>query len=122
MRLNNFLYTINASLIKTYLEFTGFEDFRIAFNVTIRLTADVSIELWRPITFEPITYLIVSVHHTVRIIDLSKNNYVARLANKLFQSYGPPKFYTDMGGKTYFYVSFVLRYLGKKRSGGFQLG
>ena len=40
----------------------------------------VFIELWRPITIEPITNLIVSIHHTVRLIDLSKNNYVARLA------------------------------------------
>ena len=41
----------------------------------------VLIELWRPITFESITSLIVSIHLTVRLIDLSKNNYVARYAN-----------------------------------------
>ena len=56
----------------------------------------VLVELWRPITFEPITYLIISIHHTVRLIDLSKNNYAARLANHWFTSYGPPKSYKDM--------------------------
>ena len=56
----------------------------------------VLIELRRPITLEPITYLIVSIDYTVRFIDLSKINYVARLANNRFKSYGSPKFYKDM--------------------------
>ena len=64
----------------------------------------VLIELWRPITLEPVIYLIVSMHHTVRLIDLSKNNYVARLANNQFKSYGPPKFYKDMSQITHIYV------------------
>ena len=55
----------------------------------------VLVEIWRPITFEPITYLIVSKHHTVRLIDLSKNNYVARLVNNRFKSYWPPKFFKE---------------------------
>ena len=44
------------------------------------------------ITFEPITYLIVSIHHTVRLIDLNKNNYVAKLANNRLKNDGPQKF------------------------------
>ena len=59
-------------------------------------TGHVLIELWRPINFESITYLIVSIHHTVRLIELNKNNYVARLAGNRYKSYGSPKFYKDM--------------------------
>ena len=51
--------------------------------------AHVLIELWRHITFESITYSIVSIHYTVRLIDLNKNNYVARLANIRYKSFGP---------------------------------
>ena len=64
----------------------------------------VLIELWRPITYEPITYLIVSIRHTIRLTELNKNNYLARLAKDLFKSYGPPKFYKDMGYITDHYV------------------
>ena len=64
----------------------------------------VLIELWRHITFEPITYLIVSIHHTIRLIDLNKNDYIERLANNRFKSYEPPKFYKDMSHKTRFNV------------------
>ena len=70
----------------------------------------VLVELWRPITFESITNLIVSIHYTVRLIDLSKNNYVTRLANNRFKSHGPPKFNKDIGYITDHYVisSFIL--------------
>ena len=63
--------------------------------VKIGLQGHAIIELWRLISFEPISYLMVSIHHTVRLIDLSKNNYVAKLANNPFKSYGPPKFYIN---------------------------
>ena len=63
----------------------------------------VLIELWRPITF----YLIVSIHHTVRLIVLDKNNYVAKSGNNLFKSYGPPKFYKDMSHMTHIYVLYI---------------
>ena len=54
----------------------------------------VFLELWRPITFEPITYLIVSIHHTVRLIDFYKDmshiihmyvtsDYVNRIIHRL---------------------------------------
>ena len=69
----------------------------------------VHIELWRPITFESITYLIASIHHMVGLIDLSKNNYVARLVNNRFKSYGPPKFYKEMSHITHIYVITRLR-------------
>ena len=55
------------------------------------------IELWRPITFEPITYLIVYIRHMIRLAELNKNKYIARLAKDGFKSYGSPKFYKDMG-------------------------
>ena len=58
--------------------------------------AHVLTELWWPITFEPITYLIVSIRHTIRLTKLNKNNYIARLAKDLFKSYGLPKFCKDM--------------------------
>ena len=61
-------------------------------------------KLWTPITFEPITNLIVYIHHTVRLIDLIKNNYVSRLANNRFESYGPPKFFKDMSHITNIYI------------------
>ena len=61
-------------------------------------------ELWRAITFELITYLIVSIHHTVRLIYLSKNNYVGRSADNRFKSYGLPKFYKDMSHIPHIYV------------------
>ena len=64
-------------------------------NVNIGYEGHVLIKLWRPITFEPINFLIVSIHHTIRLIDLSNNNYVARLANNRFKSYEVPKFYND---------------------------
>ena len=67
------------------------------------------IKFWRPITFEPITYLIVSMHYTVRLIDLSKNNYVARLANNRFKIYGPPKFYKGMPHITNIYVIILKK-------------
>ena len=66
----------------------------------------VLIELWRPITIEPITYLIVYIHHTVCLIDLSMNNYVARLANNRSKSYWPPKFYKDMSHITHIYIIY----------------
>ena len=66
--------------------------------------AHVLIELWRPITFEPITYLIVSMRQKIRLTDLKKNNYIARLAKDLFKSYGSTKFYKDMGFITDHYV------------------
>ena len=50
----------------------------------------VLIELWNPITFVPITYLIVYIHHTVRLTELNNNNYIARLVKDRFKSYGPP--------------------------------
>ena len=56
----------------------------------------VLVELWRPVTFKSTTYLIVSIHRMARLIDLSKNNYQARLPNNRFKSYAPPKFYKDM--------------------------
>ena len=65
------------------------------YNAMASYIAHVLIELWRPITFEPITYLIVSIHHTIRLIELNENNYVARIAKDRFKSYGPPKFYKD---------------------------
>lgn len=55
----------------------------------------VLIKLWRPITFELITDLTVFIHHTLRLIDLSKNNYVAKLANNLFKSYDFPEIYKN---------------------------
>ena len=64
----------------------------------------ILIELWRPITFEAITYLIVSIHHTVRLIDLSNDNYVARLENNRFKSYEPPKFIRRLSHITNIYV------------------
>ena len=67
------------------------------------------IELWRPITFEPIAYLIVSIHNTVRLIDLSKNNYVARSADNRFKSYRPPKFYKSMTRLLHIYVIKTLK-------------
>ena len=66
---------------------------QIWLNVNIGYMQYVLIELWRPITFEPITYLIVSIHHMIHLIDLSKNNHVARLANNRLKSYGPPTQY-----------------------------
>ena len=77
-------------------------------NVNIEYIRHVLIELWSPITFEPITYLIVSIHHTVRLINLSKNNYLARLANNQFKCYGPPKLYKDMFYKPHIYVTSTI--------------
>ena len=54
-------------------------------------------KLWRPITFELITYLIVSIHHTIRLTELIKDNYIVRLAKYRFKIYGPPKFHKAMG-------------------------
>ena len=59
--------------------------------------AHVLIKLWRPITFEPITYLIVFIRHTIRLTELNKNNYIARLTKYWFKSYGLPKFYKGHG-------------------------
>ena len=67
----------------------------------------VFIKLWRPINFKPIIYLIVSIHHTVHLINLNMNNYVARLANDRFKIYGPPKFFMDMSHITNIYVNFA---------------
>ena len=75
----------------------------------MRLSAHVIIELWRPITFETITGLIVSIHHSICLTELNKNNYIARLAKDRCKSYGPPKFYNDIGGKTYLYVNYILK-------------
>ena len=66
--------------------------------------AHILIELWRLITFEQITYLIVSIRHAIRLTELNKNNYIARLAKYRFKSYGPSKFYKDMGYITDHYV------------------
>ena len=78
--------------------------------------AHVLIELWRPITFDPITYLIVSIGHEIRLIELNKNNYIARLANDLFKSYGPPKFYKKIGYITDHYGLFYIRLVMKRSS------
>ena len=67
----------------------------------IRLTAHIIIDLWRPITFETIPYLIVSIHHPIRLTELNKNMLITKRLNG-WGSYGPPKFYIGMGGKTYF--------------------
>ena len=52
---------------------------------------------------EAITYVIVSIRHTIRLVELDKNNYISRLANNRFKSYGPPKFYKDMSHITHIY-------------------
>ena len=70
--------------------------------------AHVLTELWRPITFEPITYLIVSIYHTIRLTELNKNNYIARLAKDRFKSYGPPKFYKDISYITDHYIIIII--------------
>ena len=58
--------------------------------------AHVLIELWRPITFEPIFCL---SSYIVIFVQLSETKVSDR-----FKSYGPPKFYKDMGYITDHYV------------------
>ena len=72
--------------------------------------AHVLKELWRPITSEPITNLIVSIRHAIRLIELNKYNYIARLAKDLFKSYWSPNFNKDIGYITDHYVSLFLPY------------
>ena len=40
--------------------------------------------------FENIIFLIVSIHHSIRLIDLNKNKLVAESENCWFKRYGPP--------------------------------
>ena len=86
--------------------------FDIKLNVNMNYMGHVLIKLWRLITFEPITRLICSIHHTVRLIDLSKNNYKARLADNRFKSYGPPKFIRSLSGIPHINV-MTLRYMDR---------
>ena len=65
-------------------------------------------KLWRPITFEPITYLIVSIHHSIRFIGLSKNNYVAKLKSNWFKSYESPKFIGTLSDIPHIYVNYFV--------------
>ena len=86
----NYLHFKNNQIVKDEDKFFGKKS-----NVNISYMGYFFIELSRPITFEPITYLIVFTYHTVRLVDLIKNNYVARLASNQFKSYRSTKFYKD---------------------------
>ena len=68
----------------------------------------VLIELLRAITFESITKLIGSIYDTICLTELNNNNYTARLAKDRFKSYGPPKFYKDMGYLIDHYVTLIF--------------
>ena len=65
-------------------------------------------KIWRLITLEPITYLIVSIHHTVCLIDLNKNNYAAWFTNNRFKSYGPPNFIRTLSDIPHTYVICII--------------
>ena len=71
--------------------------------------AHVLIEPWRSITLEPITYLIVSIYHTIRLTELNKNNYIARLVKNRFKSYGPLKFNKAMGQLSMLYCIAIKK-------------
>ena len=72
----------------THFRFIYTHEYLHYFNVMVGYIAHVLfIELWSPITFEPITNSIVSIRHTIFLTELNKNNYIARLAKDLFKSY-----------------------------------
>ena len=75
----------------------------------------VFIEFCRLITIEPITNLIVCIHHTVRLIDLSKNNYVTRLVDNRIESYGSPKFKRTLSDKNHIYVIIFIKKKNNER-------
>ena len=101
INLGSIKYSLEAPIMTSHLStISSFNDVIMSNSLFNEITSNVNMgyirqcpyKLWRPITLEPITYLIVSIHHTVRLIELNKNNYAAWLAKHRFKSYAPPKF------------------------------